>query len=140
MRPCEWRREAARLANIESETSIERGIAENKDSLPPGGLAVRNSLTDQFVCNACPPVFGQHRDGAQRQRGKRRVHPREHGMTGDDAVHHGNQREHGIASSTQILDQPGFVAAAKRDFFNDTDRRDIAGCFEPDHHFTPASP
>ena len=73
-------------------------------------------------------------DGIERQRRKWRLHPREHGVTGDDPFIHCDQREQCIATGAQIVDQPGFVPPAERDLFNDADRRNIAGRFEPNYH------
>ena len=69
------RDKAACLADIESKTPIEGGIAEDENSEPAGGFAARNSLADQPAADARPLVFMQYCDRAERQRGKRCFHP-----------------------------------------------------------------
>jgi hypothetical protein len=102
------RDEAARLAGIESEAPVEGGIAEDENSQPSGGLAAGNPFADQLAADTAPLAVRQHRDRAERKRGKRRLQPREHGMASDSFAFNSDQREDRIACIAQIVDQLRF--------------------------------
>ena len=140
MRPGIGRDKAPRLADIESETLIEGGIAEDENSEPPGGLAAGDPFTDQPAADTHPLAVRQHGDRAERQRRNRRLQPREHGMASDGFALNSDQRENGIACSAQIVDQVRFGGVEECGFLNGANGRNVAGRFKLDNHSVkPAS-
>ena len=102
--------------------------------MPAGGLAARDPFTDQPAADTHPLAVRQHRDRAERQRRKRRLQPREHGMAGDSFALNSDQRENGIACSAQIVDQVRFGGLEECGLFNETDPYNVAWRFRSDNH------